>query len=512
MRSGTCAWGLLRLVREPEVSPVGADGTDVVTEPLTTATVVTITNRAGTPLRTTQHAETGRSRQTPERKAGPGARTGSSFSAVPEHNEVIAGRYRLLAPAGRGAAGVVWRARDERLDRVVALKFLTSGDVERVVREGRVAARLRHPHAISVHDVVDHAGRTCLVLEYLPSHTLADLVDTGPLPESLVAGVGWQVASALAAAHAAGIVHRDVSPFNILLTDDGTAKIADFGIARAIGEGTVTDGRAVVGTPAYWAPEVAAGEGAVFASDVYSLAATLYAAREGHPPCAQPPTSTGPLNDVLAQALRHDPADRPTMAEFCALLDGVVVERPQTQVLDEPPTEPRTRRPIWRRTATLIAAAALVAGGITIGLSLRDQATTPEAQPEQRPQPTTPTTTTPAPTTTPVLTTSTTPPPSPEGCTASFKITNQWPGGYQAEVTIRNATDQPLANWSVTWPQDQGHAISNLWNGTFTVASGTFTVTNLSHNARIPAGSQTTFGFTANAPSTPTPNPTCTTP
>jgi serine/threonine protein kinase len=419
---------------------------------------------------------------------------------VPDHNEVIAGRYRLLAPAGRGAAGVVWRARDERLDRVVALKFLTSGDVERVVREGRVAARLRHPHAISVHDVVDHAGRACLVLEYLPSHTLADLVDAGPLPESLVAGVGWQVASALAAAHAAGIVHRDVSPFNILLTDDGTAKIADFGIARAIGEGTVTDGRAVVGTPAYWAPEVAAGEGAVFASDVYSLAATLYAAREGHPPCAQPPTSTGPLSDVLAQALRRDPADRPTMAEFCALLDEVVVERPHTQVLDEPPTDPRPRRPVWRRTAILAAAAALVAGGITIGLSLRDESTTPEAQTAPS-QPTTSTTT---------ATTTTTPPP-PEVCTARFKITNQWPGGYQAEVTVRNATDQALANWSVTWPQESGHAISNLWNGTFTVTAGAFTVTNLSHNARIPTGGQTTFGFTANAPSPPSPQPTCTT-
>ncbi|XVV00132.1 serine/threonine-protein kinase [Actinosynnema sp. CA-248983] len=420
---------------------------------------------------------------------------------MPEHNEVIAGRYRLQAQAGRGAAGVVWRARDERLDRVVALKFLTSGDVERVVREGRVAARLRHPHAISVHDVIEHGGRPCLVLEYLPSRTLAELTDGGPLPGSLVAGVGWQVASALAAAHAAGIVHRDVSPFNVLLTDDGTAKIADFGIARAIGEGTVTDGRAVVGTPAYWAPEVATGEGAVFASDVYSLGAVLYAALEGHPPCAEPTDSSSPLAEVLALALRRDPAERPTMAEFCALLDVVVADRPptQTQVLDDP-TPPH--RPAWRRTTALAAAAALVAGGITIGLYLQDDESRQTTLPSQKP------TSPPHTTTTPATPTAQAPPPD---CTARFKITNSWPGGYQAEVTVQNARNSALAGWTVTWAQEAGHAISNLWNGAFTAAPDSITVTNLSHNARLPAAGSTTFGFTANGPTAPSPDITCTT-
>lgn len=413
---------------------------------------------------------------------------------------MIAGRYRLQAQVGRGAAGVVWRARDERLDRVVALKFLTSGDVERVVREGRVAARLRHPHAISVHDVVDHGGRPCLVLEYLPSRTLAELTDAGPLPESLVAGVGWQVASALAAAHAAGIVHRDVSPFNILLTDDGTAKIADFGIARAIGEGTVTDGKAVVGTPAFWAPEVAAGAGAVFASDVYSLGAVLHAALEGRPPTAEP-GGDGLLAEVLALALRRDPAERPTMADFCALLDAVVAERPaQTQVLAERTEDPPRRA--WRRATAPAAAAVLVAGGIAIGLYLQDSAT-PAATPTVRG------TTQPQPATTTTTTTTTTTRPVPD-CTARFEVTNSWPGGYQAEITVRNARDSALPNWTVTWPQQAGHAISNLWNGAFTAAADSITVTNLSHNARLPVAGSTTFGFTANGPFTRSPAVTCT--
>ncbi|GAA0221050.1 protein kinase [Saccharothrix mutabilis subsp. mutabilis] len=431
---------------------------------------------------------------------------------MPEHDEVIAGRYRLQAQVGRGAAGVVWRARDERLDRVVALKFLMSGDVERVVREGRVAARLRHPHAISVHDVVDHGGRPCLVLEYLPSRTLADLTDAGPLPESLVAGVGWQVASALAAAHAAGIVHRDVSPFNILLTDDGTAKIADFGIARAIGEGTVTDGKAVVGTPAFWAPEVAAGAGAVFASDVYSLGAVLHAALNGRPPTAEP-GGDGLLAEVLALALRRDPAERPTMADFCALLDAVVAERPKTQVLDEPAETPPRRA--WRRTTALAAAAVLVAAGITIGLYLQDDRTpaatptsqeTTQRQPITQPQPATTTTTTTTTTATATATTTAAPPPD---CTARFKVTNSWPGGYQAEITVQNARDSALPNWTVTWPREAGHVISNLWNGTVTAAADSITVTNLSHNARLPVAGSTTFGFTANGPFTRDPAVTC---
>jgi hypothetical protein len=319
---------------------------------------------------------------------------------VSERDEVIAGRYRLVALVGRGAGGVVWRARDERLGRTVAIKFLGSGDspdaVDRTLREGRVAARLRHPHAVTVHDVVEHGGKPCLVMEYLPSRTLAELIDErGPLPEALVAGVGWQVASALTAAHAVGIVHRDVSTFNILLADDGTAKIADFGIARAIGEGTVTDARAIVGTPAFLAPEVAAGEDAVFASDVYSLGATLYAALEGHPPFGTtdnpyallrrvseaevaPLRFPGPLGDVLMRVLRREPMERPTMAETHELLGAVVEGRalpgavPDPEPIRDTMPFPVRRQVPWRRILLAAGAAALVVGGVVTADALRD--------------------------------------------------------------------------------------------------------------------------------------------
>ncbi|MFD0205534.1 MULTISPECIES: serine/threonine-protein kinase [Saccharothrix] len=452
-----------------------------------------------------------------------------------ERDEVIAGRYRLVELVGRGAAGVVWRARDERLGRSVAVKLLSAADspaaVERIVREGRVAARLRHPHAVTVHDVVEHGGKPCLIMEYLPSRTLAELVDErGPLPEELVAGVGWQVASALAAAHADGVVHRDVTTYNVLLGEDGTAKIADFGVARAIGENTVTDARLVVGTPAFLAPEVAAGQDAVFASDVYSLGATLYAALEGHPPFGTtdnpyallrrvadgevaPMRFDGPLGDVLARVLRRDPAERPTMAELHALLGAVVEGRPLPGAPQNGDTRPLPAQPRvpWRRISLVAGAVVLVAAGIVIGNSLarRDAASTAE------PAPTTTTASTliEATSTTTIEATSTTtievttPPPD---CTARFGITNSWPGGYQAHVTVRNAAGRALTTWTVTWPRPEGHAISNLWNGILAVDDDSVTVTNASHNAKLPVDGSTTFGFTANGSGVPGPDLTCT--
>ena len=254
---------------------------------------------------------------------------------------LIAGRYRLVSELGRGAMGVVWLARDERLGRTVAVKELRSGiglsetQVQsshlRARREARIAARLHHPHAVAIYDVAEHEGRPYLVMEYVRSRSLSEvLAQETVLTAAVVAEIGEQMASALVAAHKAGIVHRDIKPGNILFTDDGTAKLTDFGISRANDDVTVTATGEMLGTPAYVAPEVAQGRPASAASDVFSLGATLYAAVEGEPPFgtgptamalllrivhgeSRPPLTVGPLTDTLMWMIHTDPEQRPTM-------------------------------------------------------------------------------------------------------------------------------------------------------------------------------------------------------
>ncbi|HYQ69192.1 serine/threonine-protein kinase [Actinophytocola sp.] len=255
---------------------------------------------------------------------------------------LVAGRYRLGRQIGSGAMGIVWQAHDERLHRTVAVKQLllqpglSAAQAEearrRCMREGRIAARLTHPNAITVYDVAEHDGDPWLIMEYLPSKSLAGLLsEQGTIPPTEAARIGAQVASALVAAHAAGIVHRDIKPANVLLGDDGTVKITDFGISRATGDVTVTATGMLAGTPAYLAPEVAKGEDPKPAADVFSLGSTLYTAVEGHSPFGlsentlallyavaagkiTPPRQAGPLTALLMQLLRVEPSERPSLA------------------------------------------------------------------------------------------------------------------------------------------------------------------------------------------------------
>jgi serine/threonine protein kinase len=212
------------------------------------------------------------------------------------------------------------------------------------MREGRIAARLTHPNAITVYDVAEHDGDPWLIMEYLPSKSLATVLsEQGTLPPTEAARIGAQVASALVAAHAAGIVHRDIKPANVLLGDDGTVKITDFGISRATGDVTVTATGMLAGTPAYLAPEVAKGEDPKPAADVFSLGSTLYTAVEGHSPFGlsentlallyavaagkiTPPRQAGPLTALLMQLLRVEPSERPALTTtrdgLLAVADG----------------------------------------------------------------------------------------------------------------------------------------------------------------------------------------------
>lgn len=434
--------------------------------------------------------------------------------------DLIAGRYRLVSRIGRGSMGVVWQARDERLDRTVAIKQLVVDEtadaktaqqaVQRAVREGRVAARVRHPHAITVHDSIEHEGRPCLVLEYLPSKSLAILLaEQGTMSPQQVAAIGMQVASALAAAHVEGIVHRDVTPGNVLIASDGTAKIADFGISRALGEGMVTGGGFIAGTPAFLAPEVAAGGEAVFASDVFALGATMYAAVEGQPPFGRdenpyavlqraargeivaPPYLAGPLTDVLSKMLRPDPSMRPRMAEVAEALVAVAEGRP-APVPREPTLllRPKAHRPTGRALVAGASGVALLAVGVLIGVLVNRDSTTTTAAPASSAS---------APAASPSLspsTTSASPSPS-HGCTAEYTVTNSWPDGYQVEVVVRDQNGQGLDGWTVSWRLPSGQSINNLWNGSVSRTENTVTVRNAGYNAVLSANSATTFGFIA---------------
>ena len=261
---------------------------------------------------------------------------------------LIADRYRLVRQLGAGGMGVVWEARDERLHRQVAVKQLrhqpglTDDEndvaVQRAMREARINARLEHPYAVSVFDVVEHEGSPCIVMELVPSMPLSEVMrELGALAPTEAARTGSQVAAALAVAHGLGIVHRDVKPGNVLIGDDGAARICDFGISRSFGDTALTMTGMITGTPAYLAPEVARGQEASFASDVYSLGATLYAAVEGAPPFGtegnaiavlyrvtagelKPPERAGALGPLLVAMMSADPRDRPSMAEVASRL------------------------------------------------------------------------------------------------------------------------------------------------------------------------------------------------
>lgn len=246
---------------------------------------------------------------------------------------LVAERYRLDEKIGSGGMGTVWRATDLELGRSVAIKWAKpdeddpSGRQPR--REARIAAGLQHPHIVALFDVVREDGNPLLVMEYVPSRSLAEIIrEHGPLALAEVARIGAQIASGLAALHTHGIVHGDVKPANVLLSDNGTAKLTDFGISRVVsGELTRTDSDMIGGTPRFMAPEVANGRKPTPAADMFSFGAMLLAAIEGNPGPGEesapawrraerrelwPPAQAGTVRPLLAELLRLRSGDRPS--------------------------------------------------------------------------------------------------------------------------------------------------------------------------------------------------------
>ncbi|MER5971613.1 serine/threonine-protein kinase [Streptomyces sp. NPDC002055] len=288
------------------------------------------------------------------------------YGAESDEGRLVAARYRLLERIGRGGMGTVWRAEDEMLGRHVALKKLHVAPhqtdeeratlYERTRREARSAARITHPNVVVVHDVVDDGGLPCIVMEYVPSRTLSEVLkEDGPQAPDEVARIGRGMIAALRAAHDAGVLHRDVKPGNVLLSRGGRVVLTDFGIAMASGTSTLTKTGELVGSVDYVAPERVRGGSPGPASDLWALGATLYQALEGQPPFRkataietaysiavdplEPPRSAGALGPLIEELLAKTPEGRPDagaverrLREPAAEAETATVDR--TRVLD----------------------------------------------------------------------------------------------------------------------------------------------------------------------------------
>ena len=321
------------------------------------------------------------------------------------------GPYEIVAPLGKGGMGEVYRARDSRLRREVALKLVSEADsnddesLRRFLRETHVVASLNHPNIVAIHDTGAHKGVPYAVTELLQGETLGERMRSGPIAEKRATEIACQIADGLAAAHARGVVHRDVKPENIFLTNDGRAKILDFGIARIerprtgaslLGLGpsatqsmSGTSGNVLVGTAGYISPEQIRGKRADGRSDVFSLGAVYFEMLTGRQaflretavdtlgavlrddPRKYPEVDKIPekLRPYIFRCLEKDPADRyQSAADLVFDLRAVQAEQIQdaanrTRFRSEPPWKRRRTRVLWRA----IGGVAIFALGIAAG-------------------------------------------------------------------------------------------------------------------------------------------------
>ncbi|MEU6087486.1 serine/threonine-protein kinase [Streptomyces sp. NPDC047085] len=329
----------------------------------------------------------------------------SPTAQEPGAGRLIGGRYRLLTKLGHGGMGTVWRAKDEVVDREVAVKEPRVPDhlpererataFERMRREARAAARLDHPAVVDVYDVAVVDGRPWIVMELVHGRSLGAALQEGTLGAREAARIGLEVLGALETAHAAGILHRDVKPDNVLLGRHDRVVLTDFGIAHIEGETNLTDTGGFVGSPEYIAPERVLGQRPGPASDLWSLGVVLYAATEGVSPFrrsntpatlqsvlnatpAPPAAAPGPLAEVINGLLQKDPTRRPTAHQVRALLEAaanppapaptqfVPVGSPADPGATAPANRPwRPGRGVWLGAGAAVAVAA-VAGYLVL--------------------------------------------------------------------------------------------------------------------------------------------------
>lgn len=323
--------------------------------------------------------------------------------------------------------GTVWRAEDTLLKREVAVKEVAlpptvatqeQGAIRaRVLREARAAAALNHPNAVTVFDVIEEAGKAFIVMECVAGPTLDDIVSReGPLSDERLVGLAADLLSVLESAHAAGIVHRDVKPANVMITADGRTKLADFGIASVKDDPKITASGLVLGSPSYMAPEQATQGESGPEADLWGLGATLYFALEGVPPFDRhgplatltavigddfrPLTKNSNLIPVVEALLAKDPRDRPSPVEVRSMLDGTrttaaATEAPPTVPLDHttpasptpapPPAPAPTTRTDRKWIAWLVGAGVVLLVAVLLGMSLgRDDATTVANDPQPK--------------------------------------------------------------------------------------------------------------------------------
>ncbi|KUN98934.1 serine/threonine-protein kinase [Streptomyces caeruleatus] len=305
--------------------------------------------------------------------------------------QLVSGRYRLADAIGSGGMGRVWRAHDEVLHRAVAIKELTAAlyvsesDQDRLLArtraEARAAARINHSAVVTVHDVLEHDGRPWIVMELVEGHSLADEVkEQGRVEPAEAARIGLWVLRALRAAHSAGVLHRDIKPGNVLLSEDRRVLLTDFGIAQIEGDTTITRTGEVVGSVDYLAPERVRGHDPGPASDLWALGATLYTAVEGRSPFrrtsplgtmqavveeeAAEPRHAGPLTPVISALLRKDPATRPDAAEAEQMLAEAAEGRRPNAAQAYVPTQ-HTRYEPDARTGAAHTGGAAPTGAVT---------------------------------------------------------------------------------------------------------------------------------------------------